>query len=418
MTQFPRIVLRKKRAASLERRHPWVFSGAVERVEGASADSLEPGATVDVVAADGRWLARGAYSPQSQIAVRVWTFDEEEAVDAAFFRRRLEAAVEIRREFFGDPLSGEPETNDEDQDEEPLRTAYRLVHGESDGLPGLLVDRYADVLVVQVLAVGAERWREVIVDALAEIVPAVTIYERSDVEVREKEGLELRSGTLRGPEPPARVEIDETGFRFLVDVREGHKTGFYLDQRDSRVAVAAAAEGRRVLNVFSYTGAFTVAALLGGAESVVQIDASAAALSLADEMLDANELPRDAVESVEGNAFGELRRLRAEGRTFDMVLLDPPKFVESKSQLERAARGYKDINLLACQLLAPGGLLFTWSCSGLLAPDLFQKIVADAALDAGRFARVLLRLGASADHPTALSFPEGSYLKGLLLRVD
>ncbi|MEM8932543.1 MAG: class I SAM-dependent methyltransferase [Acidobacteriota bacterium] len=394
----PRIVLKANRAKSLEQRHPWVFSGAIDRVDG----SPGLGATVDLVDADGRWLARGGFSPDSQIVARAWTFDPDEAIDTAFFRRRLARAIEGRQALI-------------DGVERP---ACRLVHGESDGLPGLIVDRYADVTVVQCLAAGVERWRDVIVEALVDLTGCTTVYERSDVDVRAKEGLEPRVGLLHGPEPADTVMIDEGELRFLVDVRQGHKTGFYLDQRDSRARVASLTAGRRVLNAFSYTGAFTVAALVGGAESVVQIDSSGPALAMAGRQIDANGLDAERVESVDGNAFGELRRLRAEGRPFDLVLLDPPKFVGSKKQLERAARGYKDINLLACQLLAPGGLLCTWSCSGLLAPELFQKIVADAALDAGRFGQILHRLGASADHPTSLAFPQGSYLKGLVVRLE
>ncbi|MCG8457578.1 MAG: class I SAM-dependent methyltransferase [Holophagales bacterium] len=404
--------LEPKRDASLLRRHPWIFRGAIARVEGSAAR----GDTVDVVNAAGRWMARGAYSPDSQIAVRAWTFEEGEMVDRAFFRRRLEGALEVRRQL--GLLRAPPHSPGAGS-----AVAFRWAHGESDSLPGLVVDVYAGTAVMQCQSAGAERWRETVADLLGELYPLTHIYERSEAEARKKEGLDPRSGALLGGEPPELVEIREDPFRFLVSVSRGHKSGFYLDQRTSRHRVMAASDGRQVLDAFCYTGGFTVAALEGGAESVVQIDASAPALELAGRNLElAGHPPPGApgsrVESVEGNAFSELRRLRAEERRFDLVVLDPPKLVRSKRQLERAARGYKDLNLLAFQLLRPGGLLFTFSCSGLLAPDLFQKIVADAALDAGRSARLVERLSAPADHPTALAFPEGSYLKGLVCLVD
>lgn len=395
------VVLKPERDDSLRRKHPWIFSGAIDQVLG------QPGygETVAVRAAGrgkapGEILGQAAYSPASQIKARMWTFADE-AVDEAFFRGRLATALALRRERLTDPEGG-----------------CRLVNAESDLLPGVVVDWYAGVVVIQLLTAGAERWRGVFAGLLRELLPAATcLYERSDAESREKEGLEPRVGLVWGEEPPAELEIVENGCRLGVDVRGGHKTGFYLDQRENRAAVARYAAGREVLNAFSYTGGFGIAALKAGAASVLNIDASAAALELARANAERNGLGEAAFLCQEGNVFSVLRALRAENRRFDLIVLDPPKFVDSRAHLEKASRGYKDINLLACQLLRPDGLLFTFSCSGLMPTDLFQKIVADAALDAGRPAQILERLGPPSDHPTLLAFPEGTYLKGLVCRV-
>lgn len=389
------IVIAKGREKSLLRRHPWVFSGAVAKVDGRA----RPGDTVEVVSASGRWLGRGAVSPDSNIRVRIWTFDQKEAVDAAFFRRRLARALAARE------LPGVP------------ARACRLVAAEADGLPGLIVDRYGDFCVCQFLAAGVERYKAEIADALLDLTGCAGVYERSDAEVRAKEGLTPLTGVLRGAEPPELVEIDEGPARFLVDVRGGHKTGFYLDQRDNRRLVAAHAAGRRVLNCFAYTGGFGVAAALGGASEVIHLEASAPALALARKNAALNAVEHVPTQYLEADAFARLRELRDAGERFGLVVLDPPKFADSKATLERACRGYKDVNLLAAKLLAPGGLLFTFSCSGLMEPDLFAKVVADAFLDAGRDALILARLSQAPDHPAAAAFPEGSYLKGLLLRV-
>jgi len=394
---MPSVILKPGREKSVQRRHPWIFSGAIARVEG----DPQPGETVVVRAADGTPLASGAYSPQSQIIVRVWTFDPTEPVDPAFFRSRLERAIALRHSSFVIRHSN----------------AYRLVNAESDGLPGLIVDRYGDYLVCQFLTVGAEFWKREIVTLLADLHPYTGIYERSDVEVREKEGLALATGALAGSPPPDELEIEEYECRFAVDVRRGHKTGFYLDQRDNRVLVAEYAAGREVLNGFAYTGAFGIWALKGGAARVVNVESSASVLELARRNIELNSLDGDKVENVVGDMFQVLRYYRDARRQFDLIVLDPPKFAESRSQVERATRGYKDINLLAFKLLRPGGLLFTFSCSGLIAPDLFQSVVAGAALDAGRDAQILQRLTQAPDHPVALNFPEGEYLKGLVCRV-
>ncbi len=391
------VQLKPGREKSLRRRHPWVFSGAVARVSG----TPNAGDTVTVAAADGTPLGLGAYSPHSQIRVRLWTFDPRETVDAAFLAGLVERAV-VRR---GAPGGDGP-------------WARRLVHAENDGLPGLVVDRYGDQLVAQVLAAGPEKWKEELADALLAATGCAGLHERSDADVRIKEGLPVRAGHWRGREAPAEVEIVEGGVRYLVDVRQGHKTGFYLDQRAARARVAALAAGREVLNGFAYTGGFGLAALRGGAAHVTHLDASGPALALADRLGGQNGFDRARWATVEADAFARLRQWQQEGRSFDLVVLDPPKFVESRQHLPRGCRGYKDVNLQALKLLRPGGLLVTFSCSGLLEADLFQKIVADAALDAGRELQLLERLGQADDHPVLMSFPEGAYLKGLVCRAD
>ena len=392
-------VLRLKpgREKSLLRRHPWVYSGAIASQTGAP----DEGETVAIQDSNGNFLAWGAYSPHSQIRVRVWSWLEAEKIDENFFRSRLEAALAARRDLFSD-----------DKQE-----ALRLVHGESDALPGLIVDRYADVLVLQFLSSGAERWRELLVDALVELSGVGNVYERSDVDVRRLEGLPERAGPLRGT-PPERVQIQEAELKFQVDVVNGHKTGFYLDQRWNRRRVRQLARGKQVLDCFCYTGGFAINALKGRAREVLAVDSSTDALAQGRENLALNELPSEEVEWLEGDVFKVLRNLRDQARQFDLIVLDPPKFAPTAAQAERAARGYKDINLLAFKLLRPGGLLATFSCSGGVDAALFQKIVAGAALDAGVRAQILERLSQDRDHPVGLNFPEGEYLKGLVVRVS
>ena len=389
------IELKKGREKSLKRRHPWIFSGAVAGVTGRPA----PGETVEVRDASGKPLALAAYSPKSQIRARVWTFDPAQAVDAAFLGRRIRAAVELRER-----LEASKNTN-----------AMRLVHGESDGLPGLVVDRYADVLVAQFLAAGAERWREEILGLLAEITGCEAIFERSDAEVRKLEGLGPRVGFARGNRAASRCPIIEYGLNFRVDVEQGQKTGFFLDQRENRQRVRALAAGREVLDGFCYTGGFSIAALAGGAARVCAMDSSADAIQIAKENLAANALDASRVEFRKADVFAELRKLRDGGARYGLIVLDPPKFAPTAAQARNAARAYKDVNLLAFKLLAPGGLLATFSCSGGVGAELFQSIVAGAALDAGAEAKIIGRFGAAPDHPVALEFPEGDYLKGLLL---
>jgi 23S rRNA (cytosine1962-C5)-methyltransferase len=393
-----RLILKPGRERSVRRCHPWIFNGAIHRVDG------DPGSgdTVDVAGSDGEPLGVAMYSPVSQIAARMWSFTGGHAPDVASIRARLERALTLRRSLARDV--GE-------------FGAERLVNAESDGLPGVIIDRYADVLVCQFLSAGAERWRHVIVEEAAALTSAGSVYERSDVDVRTKEGLEPRAGLLKGVEPPQYVEIVEGPCRFLVDVRAGHKTGAYLDQRENRFGLRAYVANRDVLNCFSYTGGFSLHALSAGAAHVTNIDTSQAVLLAASRHADLNGIDAERLEQIEGDVFHVLRRFRDTRRTFDAIILDPPKFAESKAQMERAARGYKDINLLAFKLLRPSGLLFTFSCSGAIQPELFQKIVADAALDAHVDARMLCRLAQAPDHPVLLSFPEGLYLKGLICAV-
>lgn len=392
------IILKHQREKSLLRHHPWVFSGAIAKING----DPQSGDTVDVIASDGRFLGRGSYSPHSQIVVRIWTFDEHEPVMPDFFRSRIERAIQFRKSL---PINGEI-------------TGYRVIHAESDGLPGVIVDRYSDYLVCQFLTAGADFWKETIISLLHELIPCNGIYERSDVDVREKEQLEKKAGVIYGEPPPDSVEITEGKNRFLVDIKNGQKTGFYLDQRDNRFAIEDYSDGKEILNCFSYTDAFAVHSLNAGAVHVTNIDASATAIELAALNIQLNNFDADRIEHLEADVFVQLRKYRDSRRQFDIIVLDPPKFIDSKSQLNRGSRGYKDINLLALKLLRPGGLLMTFSCSGLMSRDLFQKIVSDAALDAGREAVILKWLTQSADHPTSLNFPEATYLKGLLCQVS
>ena len=389
------VVLKAGREKSLKRRHPWVFSGAVERVEG----NPESGETVLVRSHEGQSLALAAWSPQSQIRCRVWSHDCSEAIDEKFLLGRVKRAISFRAS-----LPAAKHTN-----------AMRLVHAESDGLPGLVVDRYADVLVAQFLAAGAERWREAILDALAEETGCEAVYERSDAEVRTLEGLASRAGFARGNRDAKRCPIVEYGLNFRVDVEQGQKTGFFLDQRENRQRVRALAAGREVLDGFCYTGGFAIAALAGSAKRVTAVESSAVALEVARENLAANALEPSRIAFEQADVFAYQRLLRDRGAKFDLVVLDPPKFAPTAAHAKNAARAYKDINLLAFKLLAPGGLLATFSCSGGIGMDLFQSIVAGAALDAGVEAKIIERFGAAADHPVALEFPEGDYLKGLLV---
>lgn len=389
------LVLRVGRERSVVRRHPWIFSGSVAEVRG----SPQAGETVDVMATSGEWLARAAYSPTAHITARIWTWDPDELVEADFFARRLRAAVQARDDLLRDGSC----------------TAYREVYAESDLLPGLVLDRYGDVRVVQFLTQGSERWRAEILDVLGSLHPVNGIYERSDAEARTLEGLAPREGVLAG-DVPERLEILENDIPFLVDVRHGQKTGFYLDQRESRALIRRIAPPGRMLNAFCYTGSFTVAALLGRSEEAVSIDSSAGALALAKDNAARNGLADERTVWVEGNVFEELRGLRDRNESFDLIVLDPPRLAASASHVPRAARAYKDINLLGLKLLKPGGLLVTFSCSGGLSPDLFQKIVAGAALDAGTEAQIIGWLGQPGDHPVRLAFPESRYLKGLVVR--
>ena len=391
------VYLHPGREASVIRRHPWIYTSAIAGMSGTPQD----GETVDILDSYKRWLARGAYSAQSKICIRIWTWDEAEDISSDYFNKRLQQSITLRS-----ALQIPQNTN-----------AYRLVNAESDGLPGLIVDQYLDTLVVQLLSSGAERWSRQIVEALAEITNPASIFERSDAEVRKLEGLPIRTGLLSGIEPPARIVIIEDGVQYCVDIRQGHKTGFYLDQRTNRAAVRSIAAERSVLDCFCYTGGFTLSALKGGAKSVVAVDESAPALELLRRNLALNELNADQVVCRDGDVFRVLREFRDRGMTFDLIVLDPPKFAATSAHVERAARGYKDINLLAFKLLNPGGALVTFSCSGNMPLELFQKVVAGAALDARVDAHIVATLFQAPDHPVALNYPEAAYLKGFVIHI-
>jgi 23S rRNA (cytosine1962-C5)-methyltransferase len=399
-----RIILKPHREKPILARHPWIFSGAI-----AQAENANDGDTVDVCDASGKFLARGYYNSHSQIAVRLWTW-QDEPVNQDFLRARLERAIATRRVML-----------------DPSRTnAYRLVNAEGDQMPGLIVDRYADYIIVQFLTLGVEKLKIEIIELLVKLLEPCGIYNRSDVDVREKEGMESAVGVLFGREPPEHLEICENRFRFFVDVKRGQKTGFYLDQRENRERVmqmlsprsdSVADRAREFLNVFSYTGAFAVyVCALDVHARITNLDASRDALELARTNMELNGY-RERGECVQGDAFQALRKYRDQAKSFDAIILDPPKFVQSQSQLHSGLRGYKDINLLALKLLNPGGSLVTFSCSGQVSAELFQKIVFEAAVDAGKQVQIVGRLSQSSDHPILLSFPEGEYLKGLVCRL-
>jgi len=392
-----RVILKKGRERSLLRKHPWVFSGAVKQSEG----TPQAGETVDVFSYDNQFLGRGAYSPASQIRIRIWTFDEKEAVDELFFKRRILASIALR-----ESLHIQEQTN-----------AYRLIYAESDGLPGFIVDRYDEFLVCQFLSAGIEHWKDTIICQLKTLNGVKGIYERSDSDVRKKEGLPLIRGLLWGEDPPPLISIKEEDLIFYVDIKNGHKTGFYLDQRINRHLVRSYSSGLEVLNCFAYTGGFGLAALKGGARHVTNVEDVPGLIELTDRNIQLNQFEERHCTNVKANVFQLLRQYEKEGRFFDIIILDPPKFAEAQSHLLRASRGYKDINRLALKLLRPNGLLFTFSCSGLMKMELFQKIVADAAIDAERDVQILQRLSQSTDHPVKLHIPESLYMKGLLLRV-
>lgn len=393
-----RLILQPGKERSLMRRHPWIFAGSVERLEGRA----RPGDTVEVVSTEGKLFGRAAWSPESQIRARMWTFDAEQSIDHAFFKRAVAASVARRQAH--PLLSGEE--------------GVRLIHGESDGLPGVIADRYGEVVVLQLTSAGAEKWREAIVAGLVQATGCAAVYERSDSDVRGLEGIGPVTGCVHG-ELPASLSIVENGVRMGVDVVGGHKTGFYLDQRDNRLLTGRLAAGRRVLNCFCYTGGFSLQALAGGASSVLSIDSSGPALEAGRANLAMNpQLDAARAEWRQADVFEALRELKAAGERFELIVLDPPKFAPSAAHADRAARAYKDINLFGFRLLAPGGILMTYSCSGGIGHELFQKIVAGAAVDAGVDARILHRLSAGADHPVGLAVPEGEYLKGLAVQID
>ena len=387
------ITLRPGKERSLQRRHPWVFESSIAN------GKADPGETVRVQTSDGRFAGWAAYSPSSMIRLRVWSFDEPERIAPAFFAHRIARAVALRARL---PIASD---------------GLRLIHGEADGLPGLIVDRYADVLSAQFLAIGVERWKATIADALLAATGLARLYERSDTSNRALEGLQPVAGWLRGA-GATELTIREHDWRLTLDVAEGHKTGFYLDQRDSRKLFADTVRQfgcKRVLNCYCYTGGFSIAALAGGAEHVTSIDSSAPALARANAHVTLNGFDPARHAALDADVNHSLRAMLERGERFDAIVLDPPKFAPTAAHAERAARAYKDINRLAFMLLAPGGVLFTFSCSGGISADLFHKIVAGAGLDAGIDGIVYARLGAAPDHPMTVRFPEGEYLKGLVV---
>lgn len=392
------LILKPGKERSLMRRHPWIFAGSVARLEGRA----RPGDTVEVLSDRGESLGRAAYSPESQIRARMWNFDASQSVDHAFFKRTIAAAVARRATH--PQLAGQQ--------------GLRLIHGESDGLPGVIADRYRDTIVLQLTSAGADHWRDAIVAGLLAATDCRNIYERSDSEVRGREGLTAQVGVLAGTDPDPDLAIEEYGVLLGVDAVGGHKTGFYLDQRENRRLTRDLAKDRSVLNCFCYTGGFSLQALAGGAKEVLSIDSSGPALASARRNLARNpQLDAARAEWQEADVFEALREMKAQGRSFDLIVLDPPKFAPSAAHAQRAARAYKDINLFGFKLLNPGGILMTYSCSGGIGQELFQSIVAGAASDAGRDARILHRLSAAPDHAIGLAFPEGEYLKGLVCEV-
>lgn len=374
--------------------HPWILSGSVAEVTG----DAPPGATVAVVTSTGEMLGRAAYSPASRLRARMWSHDANAVIDEAFVAGRVTEAAQRRANLA------------------EITDSARLVFSEADGVPGIIADRYGDSVVLQIGSAGAEPWRDVVADALISLPGVRCVYERSDVDSREREGLAPRTGLLRGETPDEETIIHERGHRFAVAFTGGQKTGFYLDQRNARAAIASVSSGARVLNAFSYTGAFGVIAAANGASEVTSLDSSEPALRIATRNAELNDVASG--EQIEGDAFNELRRLRDRARSFDLIMLDPPKLAQTESQVDRASRAYKDLNLLAAKLLAPGGILMTFSCSGGMSAELFQKVVAGAALDAKRNLRIIGRLDQPSDHPVPLAFPEAAYLKGLILQAD
>lgn len=395
--KYPSLILRPGRERSVLQRHPWVYASAVDSIGG----KPQAGDTVYIRNSSGEPLALAAYSPISQIRARIWTWDTETAIDRDFLAQRLQQAIDLRAQVVPTGAT----------------TAMRLVHGESDGMPGLIVDRYNGTLVLQVLTAGMEAFKPLLVELLQSLTGCTRVLERSDVDVRELEGLEPTKGMLAGEPITEPLVIEENGLKFRVDLEGGQKTGFFVDQRDNRQLLRQMVQGKSVLNCFCYTGAFSVYAFAGGARSVLSMDSSEPAMSEVQHNLQLNGFGDRDSELMTADVFTALRKFRDSRRSFDVIILDPPKFAPTSAQAEKAARGYKDINLLAFKLLNPGGMLFTFSCSGGVSRDLFQKIVAGAALDAGVDARIVAQLSQAGDHPIALNFPEGQYLKGLVCKI-
>ena len=393
-----KIILHESRDKSLKRKHPWIFSKAIKEV----VNEPSNGADINIYDCNNNFLAVAAYSPNSQIRARVWSFNKDEKIDKDFFKAKILKAYEARKLML----------------EVTAMSACRIIAAESDSIPGLIVDMYNNYLVLEVLSAGTEFHLKEIVAALREVFPEHNIYERSDVEVRKKEGLELRKGVIFGENPPTEIEITENeNMKLLVDIENGHKTGYYLDQRDNRAALAKYCKGKSVLNCFSYTGGFSLYALKGRALKVANVDVSQRALDTAKRNIVLNHLDPGRVKFIKEDVFKFLRNEKAKNSKYDVIVLDPPKFAESRGQLDKACRGYKDINMLAASIIKPGGYLMTYSCSGHMTPDLFQKVVADAILDANREGQIVEYLQQASDHPISTAYPEGLYLKGLVVRI-
>jgi 23S rRNA (cytosine1962-C5)-methyltransferase len=393
------IRLKAGREKPLLRGHPWIFSGAIAESE--SHSDIQPGETVRVIDDAGNFIAWGAFSPKSQIRVRTWSRDPRESIDDTFFYSRIEKSIQLRKALKINEVSN----------------AYRIIHAESDKLPGVIVDQYSNTLVIQLLSFGAELWREKIVNMLTELTGLQRVFERSDAKVRHLEGLPERVGILRGDDSFAHTHIREWDRNYYVDIHKGQKTGFYLDQRLNRKLLTELVADCSVLDCFAYSGGFSIAALAGDARHVTAIDSSADAINLGMKNVELNSLSQNRIEWVEGDVFKVLRKYRDQGKKFDVIVLDPPKFAPTTAHAQRAARGYKDINMLALKLLNQDGKLVTFSCSGGISEEFFQKILAGAALDAGVDAQIINRLGPGPDHPVALSFPEGAYLKGFVIQI-
>ena len=392
-----KIILKKGREKSLLRKHPWIFSGAIEK----EGSDIENGEIVDVLTFTKSWIARGTFSKDSQIRVRIWSFDENQKIDSEFISEKILHAEKMRKKLIAN------DTN-----------TYRVFYSESDGVPGLIIDKYDETFVCMFLSAGVERFKGEIVEIIKKNFSPKTIYERSDSDIRAKEGLNQKKGLLYGEEPADLIQIKENNLNFFVNIKTGHKTGMYIDQRESRLTVRNYAKEKEILNCFSYTGGFSVNAILSGATKVTNVDSSQEALDIAKKNLELNDIEKDKHENICADVFKTLRKFKEENRKFDLIILDPPKFADSKANVDRAARGYKDINMNALNLLNKGGMLITFSCSGLIPADLFQKIVADAALDAKREMKFIGHLKQALDHPIASNFPESFYLKGLIAYVD
>ena len=391
------VVLKKGKEKAVLHRHPWVFSGAIEKVKGKPAN----GDVVKLVDAKGAFMAYGFYNDQSRVALRLLEWDETVEIDEQWFRNKVAVAVQSRSEVLVDGVNN----------------TCRLIFSESDYLPGLIVDKYADHLAVQVLTSGIEKMMPCIIDELNSILKPESIFDKSDATSRGHEGLQTQNIVLAGTHPPDRVEVIENGIKYNINIAEGQKSGFYCDQRDNRKIVAAHAKGKKVLDCFSYTGGFTLNALQNQAAAVMSVDSSALAVETLKENVLLNGFDADKVTTITSDVNKQLRKLREDGELFDIVILDPPKYAPSRSALDKASRAYKDLNRLGMLLLNNGGLLATYSCSGAMNMETFKQVLAWAALDAGKQVQFINQLCQPEDHPVRSSFPEGEYLKGLLCRV-